>query len=238
MAIFLNKIALTVPPDAPGQYPFNVASLQAGCSIDVASPFLVLAGENGAGKSTLLAAIAQASGFNASGGNQHHTFGDESHSPLVDMLTLGWSQKVRRGFYLRADRLADFQRYLDGISADDASIFNGYGGTRLSEQSHGEGIFALYQHHFSNGVFFLDEPETALSFTRQLALVSTMNHLVENHDAQFVLATHSPVLMSIPDAQLIYLDDTGTHQRAFADTELFKTARLFYEAPERFHQHL
>jgi predicted ATPase len=238
MTQYLKQIALQPSPSSEQTYPFNIPGLKPGLHIEINRPILVIAGENGVGKSTLVSAIAQRSGFNASGGNQHHYFGDDETNPLSELLTLSWQQKTRRGFYLRADRLADFQRYLNDISSDDPSIFNGYGGSKLSEHSHGESLFALYEHHFHKGLFILDEPETALSFSRQLALVSILNTLVADHDAQFIVATHSPVLMSIPNAQLFAIDHTGIHQTTLAETDIYATSKLFFDAPERFHKHL
>lgn len=238
MAVFLKTINYCSPREVPDSYPFNIPALRRSFSLETDKSILVLAGENGVGKSTLLSAVAQQSGFNPSGGNHHHHFGRETFNPLLDAVRLQWIKKVRHGFFLRADRLADLQRYIDKIAVHDPAILQSYGGAPLSHCSHGESMLAFAQYHFRNGIFFLDEPDTALSFKSQLSLVSILKDLVERHKAQFVIATHSPVLMSIPDAQLILMDRSGLTRTTFDATETYKMARVFFDAPERFHQHL
>ena len=146
--------------------------------------------------------------------------------------------KVRRGFYLRAEKFAYFSDYLDELSQQDPSIFDGYGGKSFKHKSHGESFFSLFSAQFHKGIFLLDEPETALSPKRQIEFLALIRNLASSGKAQFIIATHSPIIMSIPEAQVLQMGEAGVKEMPYRDTEHFQAAKLFLDCPERFHAEL
>jgi predicted ATPase len=196
-------------------------------------------GENGAGKSTFLEAIAAASGLNPEGGSRNFNFSTRaSHSPLKDYLRLVRSpRRVRDRYFLRAEsyfNLATNIEELDRVPSLSAPpIINSYGGKSLHEQSHGESFFALFMNRLhGDGFYLFDEPEAALSPTRQLSFLSRMHELV-GAGSQFLIATHSPILMAYPNAQIYLLADGPPQPVAYRDTEHFTVTRNFLTRTER-----
>lgn len=195
-------------------------------------------GENGSGKSTLLEAIATAWGFNPEGGTKNFNVDTRrSHSPLHAFLTLGKSTKrAKDGFFLRAESFFNVATEIEKLDAEPfgaPSIIRSYGGRSLHEQSHGESFFALIMNRFGgNGLYILDEPEAALSPSRQLAMLSRIHQLVRMK-SQFIIATHSPILMAYPDADLYQIDESGLVRAAYQDTEHFLVTKAFLANPGR-----
>ena len=206
------------------QYPFCLPAVR---NFDELAfhPFVTfLIGENGTGKSTLLEAIAVAWGFNAEGGTRNFHFAtQESHSQLHNHITL--TRGVRRprdGFFLRAESFYNVVSEIDRLD-----VAHAYGGRSLHEQSHGESFFAHFTERFGgDGLYILDEPEAAVSPTRQLAMLVRMHDLVRQR-SQFIIATHSPIIMAYPDAQILLLDDNGIAPVRYEDTEHFVVTREF-----------
>jgi predicted ATPase len=196
-------------------------------------------GENGSGKSTLLEAIAVSLGFNAEGGTKNFRFGTRrSHSVLHEYLRIAKGVKrPRDGFFLRAESFFNVATEIENLDAEPSlfapPVINSYGGRSLHEQSHGESFLALMLERFGGqGVYVLDEPEAALSPQRQLAVLSRMHDLVLD-DSQFIVATHSPILMAYPNACIYRCDKDGLTQVAYQDTDHFKVTRDFLANPER-----
>ena len=195
-------------------------------------------GENGSGKSTLMEAIAVAWGFNAEGGTKNFRFGTRvSHSELERFLRL--SKGVRRpkdGFFLRAESFFNVATEIEKLDAEPAfspPVIDSYGGRSLHEQSHGESFMALLLNRFGGkGFYLLDEPEAALSPQRQLAVLSRIHQLVMD-DSQFIIATHSPILMAYPNATIYSFSQDGISTVNYEDTEHFLVTRDFLVNPKR-----
>ncbi|MBQ3088151.1 MAG: AAA family ATPase [Clostridia bacterium] len=194
-------------------------------------------GENGTGKSTLLEAIAVAYGFNAEGGSQNFTFTtNDTHSELFKHIEIGKRAFAKDGFFLRAESLYNVATNIDDMDKEpsfDPQIIEGYGGVSLHNQSHGESFLAIVQNRFfGNGLYILDEPEAALSPMRLLTLMAEINTLV-NKDSQFIIATHSPILMAFPNAQILEFSESGVKEVSYNDTEHYKVTKSFLENPEK-----
>ena len=190
-------------------------------------------GENGTGKSTLLEAIAVAYGFNAEGGSKNFTFStNATHSELCKHITLGKRDYAKDGFFLRAESLYNVATNIDEIDVG-ASIIGGYGGVSLHHQSHGESFLAIVQNRFfGKGLYILDEPEAALSPMRLLTLLAEMDALVKQ-DSQFIIATHSPILMAFPGAQVLEFSADGIRQVDYRNTEHYQVTKRFLDNPEK-----
>lgn len=235
---FLRAVALR--PATAGEperrgYPWALPALAAlagdGLALDPRVTFL--AGENGSGKSTLLEAIAVAAGINPEGGSSNFAFATrESHSALGDAVRLVRGvRRPRTDFFLRAESLFTAATYLEGLTHDPLAS---YGGRSLHEQSHGESFLAVVLNRFGpNGLYLLDEPEAALSAQNCLTLLRRMHELV-GQGSQFVIATHSPLLLAYPGATLYELSESGIDEVAFDDAAPVRLTRGFLSAPDRF----
>jgi predicted ATPase len=232
---FLTHIGLKEEKIQPGVHPFTLALLEAPLDMKFSTPVTYLVGENGTGKSTLLEALAWASGFGQSGGHRDQSFaeGADGHT-LGRALRMGWRQRVTGGFFLRAETFFNFASYLEEVG----STFDDYGGKSLHDQSHGEAFLSLFSHNFEDGLFILDEPEAALSPQRQLAFLRILHDLGEKKVAQFIIATHSPILLTLPNSRVLSLDDGKVVEVDYRETEHFRLTRDFLNAPERFYRHL
>ena len=185
-------------------------------------------GENGTGKSTLLEAIAVAYGFNAEGGSKNFTFStNATHSELCQHITLAKRGYAKDGFFLRAESMYNAATYIDQVRAAGS-----YGGVSLHHQSHGESFLAIVQNRFfGNGLYILDEPEAALSPMRLLTLLAEMDALVKQ-DSQFIIATHSPILMAFPHADVLEFSTEGIQKVDYRNTEHYQVTKRFLDNPE------
>jgi predicted ATPase len=221
-------------------YPFSIPSIRSLDELELDAKVTFLIGENGSGKSTLIEAIAVLAGFNAEGGSKNFRFGTRrSESCLHEfMRPVRGIARPRDGFFLRAEsyfNVATEIERLDGEPSGGEAIISGYGGVSLHEQSHGESFLALATHRFrGHGLYILDEPEAALSPQRQLSLLSIIHEHVEERDSQFVIATHSPILMAYPKALIYRLGPSGIERVAYEDTEHYRITRDFLSSPERY----
>lgn len=206
------------------------------------TPVTFLVGENGSGKSTLLEAIAVSCGFNAEGGTRNFTFSTRAtHSELGEYITVAKRRYPRDGFFLRAESFYNVATNIDEMDEEPSfspRLIDSYGGVSLHSQSHGESFLALVQNRFGGaGLYLLDEPEAALSPTRQLTLLGEMHQLVER-DSQFIIATHSPILMAYPGARIYELSENGIASVEYRETEHYQLTRRFLENPERMLRYL
>jgi predicted ATPase len=219
-------------------YPFCIPAVRKLDTLEFHRDITFIIGENGCGKSTLLEAIAVAWGFNPEGGSINFRFSTRaSHSDLYKYIRLVKSaRRPRDGFFLRAESffnvLPDIER-MDAEPSFGAPIINSYGGIYLHDQSHGESFLALLLNRFGgNGLYILDEPEAALSPTRQLAVLRRIHQLI-GKDSQFIIATHSPILMAYPGAKIYLLDEGGFAEVRYEETEHFLIARDFLNSPKK-----
>ena len=221
------------------QYPFALDAVRELTSLSLHPSVTFLIGENGTGKSTLLEAIAVAWGFNPEGGTKNFTFSTHtSHSVLHNHLRLSRGfRHPKDGFFLRAEsffNLATEIQELDRDAPRVPRIIDSYGGKSLHAQSHGESFFALFNHRFGGeGLYLLDEPEAALSPTRQMAMLMRMHQLVRKK-SQFIIATHSPILMAYPDAIIYQMQETGPVPVQYEDVEHVQVMRNFLRHPEHY----
>ncbi|MCI8573624.1 MAG: AAA family ATPase [Oscillibacter sp.] len=205
-------------------------------------PVTFLVGENGIGKSTLLEAVAVACGFNPEGGTRNFSFSTRAtHSVLGDYLTPARKRYPRDGFFLRAESFYNVATNIDEMDelvGGDPRLIDSYGGVSLHQQSHGESFLALVQNRFGGeGLYLLDEPEAALSPSRLLTLLAEMDRLVKA-DSQFIVSTHSPILMAFPNARIYELNENGVRAVAYKETEHYQLTRRFLENPERMLRYL
>ncbi len=223
--------------DSFARYPFCLPAIDSLERLELHPKVTYFIGENGSGKSTLLEAIAVSMGFNAEGGTRNFSFGTRrSHSELHEYLRVAKGyRRPRDGFFLRAEsffNVATEIEQLDSVPSFSPPIINSYGGRSLHEQSHGESFLALMMERFGGkGLYLLDEPEAALSPQRQLAVLARMHDLVRD-DSQFIIATHSPILMAYPDARIYHFSNRGINPIAYEDTENVRVTRDFLADPE------
>lgn len=223
--LFINAIRLKRDGiEAYDAYPFSLPALRSLSRLELRSAVTMLVGENGSGKSTFLEAVATAWGFNPEGGTLNFRFATrQSHSPLHEHLTLERGvRKPKDGFFLRAESF-----YNVATEVERLGVQRSYGGRSLHEQSHGESFLALVLERFGgHGLYLLDEPEAALSPSRQLALLVRIHDLVAS-GSQFILATHSPLLLAYPDATILSFDGDAVEEIEYEQTEHFQVSRRF-----------
>ena len=238
-ANYISEVRLSTPI-APDSYLYHlpvVTCLAKRNALTFTKPVTFLVGENGTGKSTLLEAIAVAFGFNAEGGTRNFTFSTAAtHSDLHKHLTLVKRAYPKDGFFLRAESFYNVASNIDEMD-EGASfgrrVIDSYGGISLHNQSHGESFIALVKNRFGgNGLYLLDEPEAALSPARLMALLSLINNLVAKN-SQFIIATHSPMLMTFPGAEVYELTEHGIESMDYRQTEHYQLTRRFLENPEK-----
>jgi predicted ATPase len=224
------------------EYPFAIPAVRTLDELDLDANVTFLIGDNGAGKSTLIEAIAVVSGFNAEGGSRNFKFATRrSESPLhKHVRPVRGVKRPRDGFFLRAESYFNVASEIERLDEDEhplagPPIIDHFGSVSLHEQSHGESFLALARHRFGGyGLYILDEPEAALSPQRQLALLAIIHELVEEARSQFIIATHSPILMAYPGAVIYRLDGDGIRRVRYEETEHYTITRDFLNSPERF----
>ncbi len=218
-------------------YPFSLPAIRNLDLIAFHPAVTFIVGENGSGKSTLLEAIAVALGFNAEGGSKNFRFGTRaSHSVLNEYVRIAKGvQRPRNGFFLRAESFFNVATEIERLDEGPGGppVISAYGGKSLHEQSHGESFMALMTNRFSaDGLYVLDEPEAALSPQRQLEALRRIHDLASG-GAQFIIATHSPILMAYPHAFIYACTPDGLERTAYAETEHFRVMHDFMRHPER-----
>jgi predicted ATPase len=266
--IHLREIQLRDGETRPEDFPFNLPVIRQWQPLAFSSPVTILVGENGSGKSTVIEAIACAAEIITVGSGAAHRDPSLAHvQTLAKWFKLIWNKRVRKGFFLRAEdffgfvkRLAqtrvEMQRELDRIEdeyqgrssqaqglarmpyARELGDMQTRYGEGLDTQSHGESFLALFQARFvPGGLYLLDEPEAPLSPLRQLALISMIKEMVAE-DSQFIIATHSPILMAYPGAEILSFDQLPINQVGYQSLEHVNLMRDFLNDPDSFLRHL
>jgi len=236
---FISRISLRRDiVESFDNYPFSLPAVRMLDHLEMHPKITYLVGDNGSGKSTLLEAIAVSFGFNAEGGSKNFNFGTNStHSDLYRYLRIAKGfRKPRTGYFLRAESFYNVASEIDKFDAEPLTaprIIDGYGGVSLHHQSHGESFMTLMTQRFKGqGLYILDEPEAALSPQRQLAVLSRMHDLVQQ-GSQFIIATHSAILMAYPESSIYQFSQDGIAPVAYEDTEHFQVSRDFLASPQR-----
>lgn len=201
-----------------------------------------IVGENGTGKSTLLEGIALSLGFNAEGGTLNFNFSSyDSHSDLDEYLrVVKGVERASDGFFFRAETFYNVATNIEEMDREPGGrkIIDSFGGKSLHEQSHGESFFAAFMERFGeNGLYILDEPEAALSPLRQLSMLARIHELI-NAGSQFIISTHSPIIMAYPQAKIIQLTGEGIQELRLEETSHYSIMKQFFEDRERLLHHL
>jgi predicted ATPase len=263
--IHLRSVSIKPSSKRIDSYPFNIPLIKSFDNVEFNAPMTFLVGENGTGKSTLLEAIAVGIGSVTIGGEDIHRDKSLEHArKLAQHLKLVWQQKTRRGFFLRAEDFFNFARRLNQMNKelDDLALeydkeFTGSAlqrakgsiqgqkselvakyGEDLNANSHGESFLKVFQARFiPGGLYLLDEPEAPLSPLRQLSLLSILKDMVEQ-DAQFIIVTHSPIIMAFPGASILSFDSCPVKEIGYDELEHVSLTRAFLRNPESFLRHL
>lgn len=228
---FIRGIRIDWNRISPNCYIRKIPAISSIKQLDFKSNLTFFVGENGTGKSTLLESIAVAYGFNPEGGNRNFNFSTmDTHSELHQAVTvIKGVSRPKSNFFLRAESFYNVatkvEDYRDGDVYED--YYRSYGGKALHEQSHGESFLALIQNRFKEkGLYILDEPEAALSPQRQLTLLMLLYNLARE-GTQFIVASHSPILLGIPGASILSFDNGSLKEIAYEDTESYQVTELF-----------
>lgn len=225
------------------QFPGCIRFVKNFC-IEFRSPVTFFVGENGCGKSTLLEAIAYLAGLPVAGGSFNEDgagHGPEDESLLARAIRLGFARSIRDAYFFRAEFQAHFASLLDQRRSDPdfgGDPYSSYGGRPLHSMSHGEAFLSVMQNRFREGLFLLDEPESALSPKRQLALLALMHDRVLRKKTQFIIATHSPILLTYPRAQIVCFDDAALPDISLEETAHFQITQGILSRPESYWKHL
>ncbi|MDC0748651.1 AAA family ATPase [Polyangium mundeleinium] len=229
-------VAERIPGEA--RFPFNLPFVR-GLDVGLDQPVTFFVGENGSGKSTLLEAIADLCGLHVAGGGSVDTLytSHEQGSELARVLRPRFRHRPRDGFFFRAETLVNFATLLEERQRDPDFMgdpYMHYGGKSLHLRSHGEAFLDVFQHRIHDGLFLIDEPEAALSPQRQLTLLYLLRDRVERGRAQFIIATHAPILLTFPGAVIHDFDDPALPEIALQDTKHYQITRGILEHPERY----
>jgi len=227
--MYLKKVSLLREKiGSYNKYPFSIPAVKSLYEIELKSNVTFFVGENGSGKSTLLEAIADQCNFNTAGGGRNNSYNvPAAESVLADYIRLSWMPKITNGFFLRAESFYHFASHIDDV---DDTGFRSYGGCSLHKQSHGESYLALFLNRFKGkAIYLLDEPEAALSPSRQLAFLRILHDLTRSHDSQFVIATHSPILLGYPHSDILSFDDGKIHEIDYEMTDHYQITKYFLQ---------
>ncbi len=239
--LYVREIKLREDISSDESYVFSLPVVRNLGPLSINKKVTFFVGENGTGKSTLLEAIAVNLGFNPEGGTKNFNFSSvETHSTLYKNLIVAKGVKrPKDGFFLRAESFYNVASEIDRLDKAAPNPFiHIYGGKSLHNQSHGESFMSLILNRFGgNSLYVLDEPEAALSPTRQMTLLVRINELVKQN-CQFIIATHSPILLAYPDADIFTIDENGIKLTQYEETEHYIVTRQFLNKPQKMLRYL
>jgi predicted ATPase len=236
-APFLLRIAEIAEKRVEGSFPFTLPFMRrGGFALEFTHAVTILVGENGTGKSSLLEAIARKSGFNPRGGSRDNVYGGESDEVgLAAALNFAWLPKVTSGFFFRAESFFNFVTYVEGAYREDPfAPEQPWGARSLHERSHGEAFLSFFEARLGTqlpSLYLLDEPESALSPERQLEFMAMLAEQRATGRVQYIIATHSPLLMGFPGADLLHLSHRGMRRTTLEETPHFRIYREFCGDP-------
>jgi predicted ATPase len=241
---YLVRLQLKDAPDG-SDYPFSLPLIRS-LDIEFTASVTYFVGENGTGKSTVIEAIAALCKLPVSGGSRNELAGNhgpDSSSPLARFVRPSFRRRPPDAYFLRSEFQAHFASLLDARSADPDFRMQGdpyarYGGRSLHTRSHGEAFLAILQNRIRSGFLLFDEPESALSPQRQLALLAHMSALVADGKSQFIIATHSPILLTFPGAQILSFDGDRLHPTSLDNTSHFQITKGILQNPAVYWKHL
>jgi len=229
--LYLKEISLKPDKDIDiSVFPYNLKIIQDISKIKFQNPVTFIIGENGSGKSTILEAIAISLRLNPEGGNQNMLFSTSStHSDLYQSLRVSKGiHQPKEKYFLRAESFYNVATEVDNYGVKDS-----YGGKSLHQQSHGESFLSLFMNKLrGNGLYILDEPEAALSPKRQMSLITRINDLIKN-DSQFIIATHSPIILSYPYADIYDISNSQINKVKYEETEIFQITKMYLDHYQR-----
>jgi predicted ATPase len=233
----LKKVTL-LPEKYPNTeyYPFNLPTFHKTKTLVFEAPVSVFVGENGTGKSTLLEAICRKCNIHIWRSLENTRFENNPYEEvLYRFITVEWMDGVVSGSFFTSERSQEFARYLDEWAKKDPGMLNYFGGKSLMTQSHGQSLMSFFRARYRiKGLYLLDEPETALSPRSQLELVNLIRDMGQAGHAQFIIATHSPILMACPDARLYNFDDIPVQEVGYEQTDHYKIYKRFMEDRTQF----
>jgi predicted ATPase len=230
-------------------YPFSIPLIASLETITFDSQVTFFVGENGSGKSTILETLACLCNFGHEGGSRNITFttSEQTYPSQVQSLACcvrpSWRKKATRGYFFRAESFFNVANYLDELTnqpfVSKEEVYAPYGGASLHAQSHGEGFLSFFTNQVNKGGFYIfDEPEAALSPQRQLALLSIIHDMCKHSDTQFIIASHSPILLAYPGATIYSCDGDYLERITYEDTAHYQITKDFLNHPDTFLQHL
>jgi predicted ATPase len=211
-------------------YPFNIPVIKETPELRFRKPVAFFVGENGSGKSTLLEAITRKCGIHLwDKPRRHLAHNNPYETRLADYITVTWSDGRVPGSLFRAETFRDFADFLDDVALCDPGRLKYHGGRILNMLSHGEGILSYFSGRYHiKGLYFLDEPESALSPSSQLAFLKLLQQLEAEGHAQFIMATHSPILLAYPGAQIFSFDSPCIEEVEYEDTAHYRLYKQFF----------
>ncbi len=243
----LDKVKVSLAKDSKldfSKYPFSLEIVKNLTDITFPTQVTFFVGENGTGKSTILEAIASRTGFGKEGGSKNISFttaDDTFYSQteqLASSMTLSWRKKPRDGYFFRAESFFNVANFIDETSKQPGQrylTYAPYGGKSLHEQSHGESFLSFFKNRIGGGGFYLfDEPEAALSPQRQLALLVIINEICRNPESQFIIATHSPILLAYPNSTIYSCDGKKLENVSYEETKQYQITKSFLDNPPQY----
>jgi predicted ATPase len=243
--VYLERVSLIAERRSSDEYPFHLPAIRS-LDISFTTDVTFFVGENGTGKSTVIEAIAALCRLPVSGGSRHDLgagHGPESESPLARAVRPVFRKRPSDAYFLRSEFQGHFASLLDARKADPDFTISGdpyaaYGGRSLHTRSHGEAFLAILQNRIRSGLLLFDEPESALSPQRQLVLLAYIATLTAAEESQFIIATHSPILLTYPGARILSFDGGAVRQVDLSETSHYQITRGILNHPEHYWRHL